>query len=256
MPTEPRDRRRPAGDRGRARARIVGAAEPPRARRRRRGARPGDGAARVAAVSPARRRSRRAVRRRGRAGDAADDLAVDSRSRSSASCRSCRRPTASRRPGSSSAGCRPSRRPSGRRAREPRARRGAATTEPVEIDGKSERVRDVVTVGVTDSSVRLVEQPLRRDRRRRDPAGAGRAGGDGVPVRWRNLAPGLRAHGSCLRSCSVSVRGQREALGASAAGYHRGVRRPCRARARPLQLRVQVDPSEEFGVGDSDAEPS
>ena len=69
----------------------------------------------------------------------------------------------------------------------------AATTEPVEIDGKNERVRDVVTVGVGDSSVRLVEQPLSATvvieilpaPIERDVAG--------VPVRFRNLAAGLGA---------------------------------------------------------------
>ncbi len=126
---------------------------------------------------------------------------------------------------------------------------GSATTEPVEIDGASERVRDVVTVGVADSAVRLVEQPLSAtviiEIR---PAPIERVVA-GVPVRQRNLAPGL-GHRIVPEVVSVGVRGQREVL----------------ARIRPdtidafvdlsglgpgkYNLRVQVDPSEEVGVGD------
>jgi YbbR domain-containing protein len=125
----------------------------------------------------------------------------------------------------------------------------SATTEPIEIDGKRERVRDVVTVGVTDSSVRLVEQslsatvvieilpaPIERDV-------------SGVPVRSRNLGQGLtqRIVPAVVR---VGVRGQREMLGrirpdtidafVDLAGLGPG----------SYSLRVQVDPSEEVGVGD------
>ena len=38
----------------------------------------------------------------------------------------------------------------------------SATTEPVDIDGKDERVREVVNIGVTDSPVRLVDMPQRQ----------------------------------------------------------------------------------------------
>ena len=125
---------------------------------------------------------------------------------------------------------------------------GSATTEPVEIDGKSERVRDVVTVGVTDSSVRLVEQPqsatvvieiLPAPIEREVP---------GVPVRSRNLAKGLRQK-VVPEVVRVNVRGQRDVLGRTRpdtidafvdlAGLGPGV----------YNLRVQVDPSEEVGVG-------
>ena len=124
----------------------------------------------------------------------------------------------------------------------------SATTEAVDIDGKDQRVREVVNIGVTDSQVRLVDMPqtttvvidiwpapIERDM-------------PGVPVRSRNLAPGLvpRVVPEVVR---VGVRGQRDAL----------------ARLRPdnidafvdlaglgpgrYSLRVQVDPSEEVGVG-------
>lgn len=125
----------------------------------------------------------------------------------------------------------------------------AATTEPVEIDGKNERVRDVVTVGVGDSSVRLVEQPLSATvvieilpaPIERDVAG--------VPVRFRNLAAGLGAPRITPAVVRVGIRGQREVLGrirpdtieafVDLAGLGPG----------GYNLRVQVDPSEEVGVG-------
>jgi YbbR domain-containing protein len=124
----------------------------------------------------------------------------------------------------------------------------AATTEPIEIDGRTERVRDVVKVGVTDSSVRLVEQemsatvvieilpaPIEREV-------------TGVPVRARNLAPGLVAR-VVPAVVNVDVRGQRDLLGrvtpdtivafVDLAGLGPG----------RYNLRVQVDPSPEVGVG-------
>ena len=126
---------------------------------------------------------------------------------------------------------------------------GSATTEPVEIDGTSQRVRDVVTVGVADSAVRLVEQPLSATVVIEIlPAPIERLVA-GVPVRERNLAPGLR-HRVVPPVVSVGVRGQREVLGrvrpdtidafVDLAGLGSGT----------YHLRVQVDPSEEVGVGD------
>ena len=124
----------------------------------------------------------------------------------------------------------------------------SATTEAVDIDGKDQRVREVVNIGVTDSQVRLVDMPqtatvvidiwpapIERDLM-------------GVPVRSRNLGPRLGAR-IVPEVVRVGVRGQRDAL----------------ARLRPdnidafvdvdglgpgrYSLRVQVDPSEEVGVG-------
>jgi YbbR domain-containing protein len=122
-----------------------------------------------------------------------------------------------------------------------------ATTEPLELDGKSSRVREVVTVGVTDSSVRLAEPqnvtvvveitpaPIERDV-------------TGVPVRSRNLGQGLSVR-IVPETVRVKVRGQRDALAkvkpdsidafADLTGLGPG----------KYNLRVQVDPSEEFGVG-------
>ena len=125
----------------------------------------------------------------------------------------------------------------------------SATTEPVEIDGKRERVRDVVTVGVTDSSVRLVEQSLSATVVVEIlPAPIERAV-SGVPVRSRNLGQGL-AQRIVPAVVRVDVRGQRDVLGrirpdtidafVDLAGLGPG----------SYNLRVQVDPSEEVGVGD------
>jgi YbbR domain-containing protein len=124
----------------------------------------------------------------------------------------------------------------------------AATTEAVEIDGKSERVRDQVTVGVLDSSVRLAEQPLTATVVIEILPAPIERDVQGVPVRSRNLAQGLvpRVVPEVVR---VEIRGQREALGrvrpdsidafVDLAGLGPG----------SYDLRVQVDPSEEFGVG-------
>jgi YbbR domain-containing protein len=124
----------------------------------------------------------------------------------------------------------------------------AATTEPVEIDGKNERVRDSVTVGVLDSSVRLVEQPLSASVVIEILPAPIERDVSGVPVRSRNIPQGLvpRVVPEVVR---VSIRGQREVLGrirpdnieafVDLAGLGPG----------RYNLRVQVDPSEEFGVG-------
>ena len=124
----------------------------------------------------------------------------------------------------------------------------AATTEPVEIDGKNERVRDVVTVGVTDASVRLVEQALRATVVIEILLAPTERDVTGVPVRSRNLAQGLvpRIVPAVVK---VGVRGQRDVLGrlrpdtidafVDLAGLGPG----------SYNLRVQVDPSAEVGVG-------
>ena len=126
---------------------------------------------------------------------------------------------------------------------------GSATSEPVEIDGRSERVRDVVTIGVADSAVKLVEQPQSATVVIEILPAPIEREVEGVPVRQRNLAPGLsqRIMPAVVR---VGVRGQREALGrvrpdtidafVDLAGLGPG----------KYSLRVQVDPSEEVGLGD------
>jgi YbbR domain-containing protein len=121
-----------------------------------------------------------------------------------------------------------------------------ATTEPVAIAGARTRVRDVVTVGVADSTVRLLQPQSATVIVEVAPAPIERSVPN-VPVRWRNLGTGLRAQiaPSLVR---VSVRGGRDALASvrnesvqsfvDLAGLGTG----------RYNLRVQVDPAESFGV--------
>jgi YbbR domain-containing protein len=124
----------------------------------------------------------------------------------------------------------------------------AATTEPIEIDGRTERVRDVVAVGVTDSSVRLVQQALNATVVIEILPAPIEREVPGVPVRSRNLGQGLvpRLVPAVVK---VDVRGQRDVLGritpdtidafVDLAGLGPG----------RYNLRVQVDPSPDVGVG-------
>ena len=98
----------------------------------------------------------------------------------------------------------------GHRTREPRARLAEATTEPVNIAGSRDRVRDVVPVGVTDAAVRLDSSVSATVLVEVLPAPIEREVG-GVPIRWRNLGGGMRAQVAPSVG-KVSVRGRREAL--------------------------------------------
>ena len=121
-----------------------------------------------------------------------------------------------------------------------------ATTEPIEVDGKSERVRDVVTIGVTDSSVRLVEPqsatvvveilpaPVERDVA-------------GVPVRFRNPGAGLSAR-IVPEVVEVRVRGQRDVLAKLTADSIDAFVDLTGLGQGRYNLRVQVDPSQDFGA--------
>ena len=121
-----------------------------------------------------------------------------------------------------------------------------ATTEPVEIDGKSERVRDVVAVGVTDSSVRLVQPLSATVVVEISPAPVEREV-SGVPVRWRNLGQGFSAR-VVPQVVRVSIRGQREALTAVHADAIDAFVDLTGLGPSQYNLRVQVDPSQVFGV--------
>lgn len=121
-----------------------------------------------------------------------------------------------------------------------------ATTEPISIAGSHDRVRDVVTVGVTDSAVRLVQPqsatvivevvpaPVERDL-------------PGVPVRWRNLGSGLRAQIQPTLA-RVTVRGRREALADLRAIAVEAFVDLAGLGPGRYNLRVQVEPSQAFGV--------
>ncbi len=121
-----------------------------------------------------------------------------------------------------------------------------ATTEPVVVTGSRDRVRDSVTIGLADSAVRLAEPqtativvevlpaPLEREL-------------SGVPVRWRNLAAGLRAQIQPSIS-KVTVRGNREGLGGLRADAVEAFVDLAGLGPGHYNLRVQVEPSQDFGV--------
>jgi YbbR domain-containing protein len=121
-----------------------------------------------------------------------------------------------------------------------------ATTEPVNIEGRHDGIRDVVTVGVADAAVRL-EKPLSATVLVEIwPAPVERELG-GVPVRWRNLGTGLRAQVT-PSIARVSVRGREEALREVQADAIDAFVDLAGLGAGRYNLRVQVDPSEAFGV--------
>jgi YbbR domain-containing protein len=127
-----------------------------------------------------------------------------------------------------------------------------ATTEPVVVGGARARVRDVVTVGVLDPSVRLTQPisatvfidvwpaPVERDIAN-------------VPVRWRNLAAGLRAQ-VAPTSVRLTIRGSREPIGALPTDAIQPFVDLAGLGPGRYNLRVQVDPIDNVGV--SRIEPS
>jgi YbbR domain-containing protein len=132
---------------------------------------------------------------------------------------------------------------------ESRVRRLAeATTEPVIIRGSRERVRDVVTVGVADASVRLAHPQSATVIVDIWPAPVEREI-SGVSVRWRNLGTGLRAH-VVPAIVRINVRGRSEALAALRADTVAAFVDLARLGPGRYNLRVQTDPSQDFGVGD------
>jgi YbbR domain-containing protein len=121
-----------------------------------------------------------------------------------------------------------------------------ATTEPVSVEGQRDRVRDVVTVGVTDATVRLVEPQRATVIVEIQPAPVERTIA-GVPVRWRNLGTGLTAKITPAVT-RVQIRGEGDRL--AAVGTDRIGAFVDLAGLGPgrYNLRVQIEPSEEFGV--------
>jgi YbbR domain-containing protein len=121
-----------------------------------------------------------------------------------------------------------------------------ATTEPVEVTGTRARVRDVVTVGISDSAVRLVQPQNATVMVEILPAPVERELA-GVPVRWRNLGIGLRAQVQPTLT-RVTVRGRREALSDLRAGAIDAFVDLAGLGPGQYNLRVQIDPSQTFGV--------
>ncbi|MBA2305840.1 MAG: hypothetical protein H0W08_24850 [Acidobacteria bacterium] len=122
----------------------------------------------------------------------------------------------------------------------------SATTEPVSVAGRRERVHDTVTVGVSDSAVRLVEPKSAAVTIEILPAPVERLV-RGVPIRWRSLNAGLTARVEPL-TASVTVRGRRDAIDAMRAETIDAFVDLAGLGPGQYNLRVQFDPTESFGV--------
>jgi YbbR domain-containing protein len=121
-----------------------------------------------------------------------------------------------------------------------------ATTEPVSVKDARVRVRDGVTVGVVDPSVRLTQALRAEVTVEIWPAPVERQISD-VPVRYRNLTQGLRANIS-PQLVLVSVRGLKDALTDVRGDSVQAFVDLAGLGSGQYNLRVQVDPSERFGV--------
>jgi YbbR domain-containing protein len=122
----------------------------------------------------------------------------------------------------------------------------AATTEPVSIAGRREGFTDTVTVGVSDAAVRLVEPKSATVSVEILPAPVERVLAD-VPIRWRNLNDGLTARVQ-PQAANVTVRGRRDALEAMRAESIDAFVDLAGLGPGQYNLRVQFDPTENFGV--------
>ena len=121
-----------------------------------------------------------------------------------------------------------------------------ATTEPVTIKDAKARVRDGVTVGVVDTSVRLAQPQIAQVTVEIWPAPVERRLGE-VPVRYRNVAQGLTAQ-LTPRFVQMSVRGPEEVLTLLQADSVQAFVDLAGLGTGRYNLRVQVDPGERFGV--------
>jgi YbbR domain-containing protein len=121
-----------------------------------------------------------------------------------------------------------------------------ATTEPVSVKDAKSRVRDGVTVGVVDSSVRLVQPQSAKVTVEIWPAPVERQVPD-VPVRYRNLGSGLRANLS-PQLAHITVRGAKDALADVRGDTIQAFVDLAGLGSGRYNLRVQVEPAERFGV--------
>jgi YbbR domain-containing protein len=103
-----------------------------------------------------------------------------------------------------------------------------------------------VTVGVTDSSVRLVEARTVNVTVEIVPSPEEREV-TGVPVRWRNLGDGLSARVTPSLA-RVTIRGQRSALQSLRSDAIEAFVDLAGLGSGRYNLQVRVDPSQSFGV--------
>jgi YbbR domain-containing protein len=122
-----------------------------------------------------------------------------------------------------------------------------ATTEPVDVAGARENVRDVVAVGLLDSAVRLVQPQNVTVIVDVLPAPVEREFGR-VSVKARNVGRGLRAAEIHPATVDVSIRGRRDLVAGVRADAIDAFVDVAGLGAGRYSLRVQFDPSPQFGV--------
>jgi YbbR domain-containing protein len=127
---------------------------------------------------------------------------------------------------------------------------GSATTEPVSVAGQRSNVTDIVTIGVSDSALRLAETQTATVTVEVLPAPIERDFA-GVPLRWRNLGGNLsaRIQPSVIR---VTIRGRLPALDAVRAETIDAFVDLAGLGPGQYNLRVQIDATQNFGVAATD----
>ena len=121
-----------------------------------------------------------------------------------------------------------------------------ATTEPVSVKDATSRVRDGVTVGVVDSSVRLAQPQSADVIVEIWTAPVERLVPD-VPIRYRNLSSGLRAT-LTPQLAHVTVRGSKAAIDGVRGDAVQAYVDLAGLGSGRYNLRVQIDRSDRFGV--------
>jgi YbbR domain-containing protein len=121
-----------------------------------------------------------------------------------------------------------------------------ATTETISVEGRRDGLRESVTVGVADASIRLAEARVADVTVEIRPSPVEREI-ENVPVRWRNLGDGMSAVIKPTLA-RVTVRGSREALDKLRADGVGAFVDLAGLGSGRYNLRVQVDPSQNFGV--------
>jgi YbbR domain-containing protein len=121
-----------------------------------------------------------------------------------------------------------------------------AITEPINVEGARHDVRDVVTVGMTDAALRLVQPQSATVVVSVVPAPVERELA-GVPVRARNRGRVQRVEIS-PPVVTVSIRGLREAVNSVAPDAIDAFVDLADLGAGRYNLRVQVEPSQQYGV--------
>jgi YbbR domain-containing protein len=121
-----------------------------------------------------------------------------------------------------------------------------ATTEPVSVEGTRTRVRDILTIGISDSSIRLVQPQSATVIVEIAPAPVEREL-TSVPVRGKNLGAGLRAQ-MTPSVIKVTVRGGRDALTGMSADAVRAFVDLAGLGPGRYNLRIQVEPAEHFAT--------